>query len=95
MQIISSTPLQRNSPNRHTAQAREVTPGADRCEECLATGDVRVRPRVCLSCGHVGPCDSPKHKHATTNFRATRGAVVRSLEPGETRAYCYEEQTLL
>ena len=96
MQTVNLTPSQRNSPNcRHTAQTREVAPSADGCEACLAAGDAWVHLRVCLSCGHVGCCDSSKNKHATAHFRATGHPVVRSLEPGETWAYCYEEQALL
>ena len=96
MQTVNLTPSQRQSPNcRHTVQALEVTPGAGGCEECRATGDVWVHLRVCLSCGHVGCCDSSKNRHATKHFHASRHPVVRSSEPGETWAYCYEEGALL
>ena len=96
MQTVNLTPSQRSSPNcRHTAQALEVTPGADGCEACLAIGDVWVHLRVCLSCGHVGCCDASKNKHATDPFHTTRHPIVRSFEPGETWAYCYEEGVLL
>ncbi len=42
-----------------------VTPSAKGCEECLAIGDTWVQLRLCLTCGHVGCCDSSKNKHAT------------------------------
>ena len=34
-------------------------------------GDTWVHLRLCLTCGHVGCCDSSKNKHATKHFHAT------------------------
>jgi len=48
-----------------------------------------------MSCGHVGCCNSSKNKHATKHFHATQHPIVRSFEPGETWAYCYEEAVML
>jgi len=59
------------------------------CEECLKTGDRWVHLRLCLSCGHVGCCDSSKNKHATKHFRASNHPLIRSLEPGEAWVWCY------
>src|SRR5688572_25583599 len=42
----------------HTNQIKEVTPHAQGCEDCLKTGDRWVHLRLCMSCGHVGCCDS-------------------------------------
>ncbi len=43
----------------HTDQINEdVTPSAEGCEECLQMGDTWVHLRECLTCGHVGCCDS-------------------------------------
>jgi uncharacterized UBP type Zn finger protein len=79
----------------HTGQARAVSPSAQGCEECLAMGDTWVHLRICMSCGHVGCCDSSKNKHATAHHRATRHPIIKSLEPGETWAWCYEDATVL
>ena len=37
-------------------------------------GDTWVHLRLCLTCGHVGCCDSSKNKHATKHVhqRSTR-----------------------
>ena len=59
------------------------------CEDCLKTGDTWVHLRLCLSCGHVGCCDSSKNKHATKHFHATKHPLVRSIEPGESWIWCY------
>src|SRR6185503_13171652 len=50
----------------HTAEIRDVTPSARGCEDCLKIGDSWLHLRLCLTCGHVGCCDSSKNKHATT-----------------------------
>jgi hypothetical protein len=39
------------------------------CEDCIKVGDSWLYLRMCLSCGHVGCCDSSKNKHARKLFR--------------------------
>jgi uncharacterized UBP type Zn finger protein len=65
------------------------------CEECLKTGMKWVHLRVCLSCGHVGCCDSSPGRHATGHFNATRHPVMASFEPGERWAWCYVDSETL
>ena len=67
------------------------------CEDCLRTGDRWVHLRVCLSCGHVGCCDSSKNKHASRHARehAPDHQIVRSMEPGEDWLWCYTDETLV
>ncbi|WP_221089467.1 cation:proton antiporter domain-containing protein [Deinococcus aquaedulcis] len=72
------------------ASAGPVTPEADVCLACVAQGDTWVHLRVCMTCGHVGCCDSSKNKHATRHAQSSAHAVIRSAEPGESWAYCYE-----
>ena len=72
----------------------DVKPGTTGCEECLAVGDTWVHLRICLSCGHVGCCDSSKNKHATKHFHATAHPLVQSFEPGETWIWCYIDEVL-
>jgi uncharacterized UBP type Zn finger protein len=59
------------------------------CEDCLKTGDTWVHLRLCLTCGHVGCCDSSKNRHATKHFHATKHPLIRSIEPGEKWVWCY------
>ena len=68
----------------HLQTIHEVTPSADGCEECLATGAEWVHLRLCLTCGHVGCCDSSPNRHATKHFHATKRPIVQSFEPGRT-----------
>jgi uncharacterized UBP type Zn finger protein len=76
----------------HFTQIRPVTPGSQGCAECLASGDSWVHLRLCLTCGHVGCCDSSQNKHATKHFRETGHAIIKSLEPGENWGWCYIDQ---
>ena len=64
------------------------------CEECLRDGLKWVHLRVCLSCGHVGCCDSSVGKHATLHFHETDHPVMRSIEPGEAWRWCYVDEHL-
>ena len=79
----------------HLDHVHDVTPGTKGCEECLEQGDRWVHLRVCLECGHVGCCDSSPGKHATKHYHRTGHPVVRSIEPGETWGWCYEDEVML
>jgi uncharacterized UBP type Zn finger protein len=76
----------------HLDQIRPVQPRTDGCEECLEVGDRWVQLRMCLSCGHVGCCDSSKNKHATKHFQTTQHPIMRSAQPGESWRWCYADQ---
>jgi uncharacterized UBP type Zn finger protein len=66
-----------------------VVPSTPGCAECLATGGEWLQLRICLSCGHVGCCDSSTGRHATEHYHRTQHPVVRAFEPGEEWGYCY------
>ena len=74
---------------KHLDQIKVTHTAKEGCEECLKTGDTWVHLRLCLSCGHVGCCDSSRNKHATKHFHATKHPLVRSIEPGEAWIWCY------
>jgi MFS family permease len=73
----------------HLELVRDVSPRTLGCEECLHTGAEWVHLRLCLSCGHVGCCDSSRHRHATAHFWATNHPIVQSLEANENWRWCY------
>lgn len=73
----------------HVREAKDLRPGKRVCEECVQMGDGWVHLRLCLTCGHVGCCDSSKNKHATKHFQSTKHAVIRSIERGEEWGWCY------
>ena len=76
----------------HLKETPKVSPSGAGCKECLEMGDDWVHLRLCLTCGHVGCCDSSKNKHATRHFHATKHPVVRSFEPGENWRWCFVDQ---
>jgi uncharacterized UBP type Zn finger protein len=78
----------------HMDQIKSVTPGTDGCAECLASGDSWVHLRLCMTCGHVGCCDSSKNKHATKHFHATNHPIIKSFEPGEDWGWCYVDEMM-
>ena len=76
----------------HIDQIRDVSPEASGCVDCLAIGDSWVHLRLCMSCGHVGCCDSSKNKHASAHAQAAAHPIVESYEPGEDWFWCYVDE---
>jgi hypothetical protein len=79
----------------HVEQVIEVEPKTVGCEECIAGHYQWVHLRMCRICGHVGCCDSSKYKHATKHFEETGHAIIKSIEPGESWSWCYEDETYI
>ena len=79
----------------HLDQIREVVPSANGCEECLKMGDDWFHLRECLTCGHIGCCDSSKNKHATKHFSQTHHPIIQSFQPGEDWLWCYEDEIMM
>ncbi len=72
--------------------AEPTTP--EGCQECLEIGSHWVHLRMCLTCGHVGCCDSGEHRHARAHASETGHPVMRSFEPGEAWRWCYVHERL-
>jgi phosphoenolpyruvate-protein phosphotransferase len=82
-----------NMTCKHAAHVKPVPPRTPSgCEECLAAGTSWVHLRLCLTCGHVGCCDSSPGRHATRHAHATSHPVIASYEPGDRWAWCYTDQ---
>ncbi|HET9142954.1 MAG TPA: UBP-type zinc finger domain-containing protein [Actinophytocola sp.] len=80
----------------HLAMVRQVVPRTPQgCEECLALGTGWVHLRVCLTCGHVGCCDSSPGKHARAHAGHLGHPIVASLEPGERWRWCYVHEAFV
>jgi EmrB/QacA subfamily drug resistance transporter len=88
----SARDLDESASCMHAASIVAVGPSAAVCPECTRLGDRWVHLRVCLTCGHVGCCDSSKNQHATKHFWASQHPIVRSLEPGESWRWCYIDE---
>ncbi len=88
------------APSRHAQSCEHlqeaptlVKPGTpDGCEECLRDGTSWVHLRLCLTCGHVGCCDSSQFQHADRHHEQTGHPVMRSFEPHEHWRWCYVDE---
>jgi len=81
------------SPCEHAEMATVFHPrSTDGCEECVKNNYKWVHLRVCLTCGHVGCCDSSIHKHATKHFHKEQHPLMASLEDGEHWSWCYVDE---
>jgi uncharacterized UBP type Zn finger protein len=67
----------------------EEVPG---CVECLELGDPWCHLRICLTCGHVGCCDSSPNKHASRHSAETDHPIMRSIQPGEDWSWCFVDE---
>ncbi|MEU1528734.1 UBP-type zinc finger domain-containing protein [Streptomyces fagopyri] len=65
------------------------------CAECTARGQDWVHLRQCLTCGHIGCCDSSRGRHATAHYERTGHPIARSAEVDETWAWCYPDEVFL
>jgi uncharacterized UBP type Zn finger protein len=85
-----------NTNCTHTDQIKDVTADDETiCEDCVTTGDTWVALRICLTCAHVGCCDSSKNKHATKHFNETTHPIMKSVTPGEEFMWCYVDKVYL
>ena len=80
-----------NTQCQHVGQIEDVTPLAHGCEECLQTCDTWVKLRMCMTCGHIGCCDSSPNQHASGHNAATGHPIIQSYEPGEDWWWCYAD----
>ncbi|WP_327583539.1 cation:proton antiporter [Nonomuraea sp. NBC_00507] len=78
----------------HTRLIHPVLPLTAGCAECLRMGTTWVHLRICLTCGHVGCCDSSTGRHAHAHFTGTGHGVVQSAEPGESWGWCFADERL-
>ena len=76
---------------RHLWETGSVTPNSAVCDACVALGDTWVHLRSCETCGNVGCCDMSKNKHASGHFHETGHPVARTIQPGESWRWCYED----
>jgi uncharacterized UBP type Zn finger protein len=79
----------------HLSEARILQTDKTYCEECVKTGQHWVHLRLCLTCGHVGCCDSSPNRHASGHYHETGHPLVRSIERGERWVWCYADKVLV
>jgi hypothetical protein len=93
---MSVTPTPWGTVCSHVSMIRPVAPRTPQgCEECLRLGMQWVHLRLCLSCGHVGCCDSSPGRHSRAHAFADGHAIVRSFQPGEDWRWCFFDETFV
>ena len=70
----------------------QLPPSCDGCEDCLREGSSWLHLRICLSCGHVGCCDSSPERLASRHAADAGHPLIRSLQPGEEWSWCFEDE---
>ena len=81
MTTDSSTPC----PHIKEIASAAVAPVSDHCSECDSTSSLRM----CLTCGHVGCCESQKG-HNTLHAKTSDHPVIRSLPlSANSFTWCY------
>jgi Zn ribbon nucleic-acid-binding protein len=74
-----------------------VPPSGAGCADC----DTATPPgwwvhlRRCVSCGHIGCCDTSPAQHATAHAKISGHRFIQSYEPGEDWFYDYETEEVL
>jgi Zn-finger in ubiquitin-hydrolases and other protein len=82
--------------DRHLTMVRPVTPNTmEGCEECLRIGSPWVHLRLCLTCGHVGCCDSSPLKHARRHAGTAGHPIVAPMEEDEQWRWCFVHEALV
>ncbi|HEX6299037.1 MAG TPA: UBP-type zinc finger domain-containing protein [Acidimicrobiia bacterium] len=64
-------------------------------EPLCPSRDEWVHVRMCLTCGELGCCDSSSAQHARQHFEQTGHPMIRSIELGEQRGWCYVDKAYL
>jgi uncharacterized UBP type Zn finger protein len=65
-----------------------VQPSGEGCEGCMEIGQRWVELRKCLTCGHVGCCDSSPGQHARKHHKESGHPVMQPFEAGDWK-WCY------
>jgi hypothetical protein len=60
----------------------------------LKIGASWVHLRLCMTCGHVGCCDSSPRRHASKHATASEHPIIQSAEPGEDWLYCFSDDLM-
>jgi hypothetical protein len=79
-----------DKPCPHLADVRVTRPTTDTCDDCRPD-EIWPALRMCLTCGHVGCCDTATNKHARAHWEETGHPLMRSIRMDEGWIWCYED----
>jgi uncharacterized UBP type Zn finger protein len=75
-----------------SVELTELPESIEGCEDCLEAGSPWCHLRICLTCGHVGCCDSSPNRHATKHAESSGHPIIRSVQPGEDWSWCFVDK---
>ncbi|HZI92910.1 MAG TPA: UBP-type zinc finger domain-containing protein [Patescibacteria group bacterium] len=92
-----SIPREANLSNicEHVSSVTDVGPSGAGCPGCAASGDRPVALRLCMTCGHVGCCDSSPGRHARAHFHQTGHPIITPLGEKNGWRWCYVDDRYL
>ncbi len=79
----------------HLDQIKIVEPVTDVCKDCVESGTEWPALRMCLICGYTGCCDLATNHHAKAHAEESGHPIFRSIVPGESWIWCYEDLAFL
>jgi hypothetical protein len=82
-----------DKPCSHLGDIRVVSTAATTCDDC-GPGEIWPALRMCLSCGHVGCCDTSTNKHAKAHWEQVGHPLMRSIRMDEGWIWCYEDNAV-
>lgn len=83
-----------DKPCAHLGEIHVTRSDATTCDKCRPD-ETWPALRLCLTCGHVGCCDTSTNKHARAHFDETGHPLMRSIRAGETWGWCYVDGILV
>jgi uncharacterized UBP type Zn finger protein len=75
-----------------SVEITQLPESVEGCADCLGAGGKWCELRICLTCGHVGCCDSSPNRHATAHAKSSGHPIVRTAQPGEDWSWCYVDE---
>lgn len=82
-----------DKPCSHLDDVRVTRTEKDTCDDC-EPGAIWPALRMCLTCEHVGCCDTSVEKHAKSHWERTGHPLVRSIRMDEGWMWCYDDSAI-
>ncbi len=79
---------------KHKDQIKDIEPKTEDCEECMRLGQNWLALRVCLTCGHVGCCESSVGEHAKKHYEKTGHPIIKPKESNNWK-WCYIDNSYI
>lgn len=74
---------------------KDVQPDGDVCKSCIEEGLEWVNLRICMTCGHIGCCETSKGMHAKKHSEETGHPIVKPFKSDEDWTWCYKDRNYI